>query len=361
MAIEATPARVRAIAPWRDSEAVRAAVRIGLSSRMAVLLVAIFAALSFGPASGGLARRERRQVRRPGAHARARRPAARAAGPLGLGLVPARSPTRATAAARRAPRSSRSTRCWCGAWAPSSAARTRRCWSPRTCVSLAAFLGGARRSCTGSPSSSSAAGSRGRRCCCSRCSRPRSTSARRTRRACSSCWRWARSTPRGPAAGPGRAPCAGLASATRSAGLLLLLPLALIWWTSRPRRAARRRLAPAGAARDRRVRRVARAGGGRRAPLPGRAGGVVASSSPVPLAGAWDGLVAAVRRRAPARVGLAHARLLRQGGGRPVPDRRHQRDAVRVARVRGGRRASACSGGCRAPTGCGSRPRSCCR
>jgi len=40
----------------RDSEAVRAAVRIGLSSRVAVLLVAIFAALSFGPASGGLAR-----------------------------------------------------------------------------------------------------------------------------------------------------------------------------------------------------------------------------------------------------------------------------------------------------------------
>ena len=40
----------------RDSEALRAAVRIGVSSRLAVLLVAIFAALSFGPASGGLAR-----------------------------------------------------------------------------------------------------------------------------------------------------------------------------------------------------------------------------------------------------------------------------------------------------------------
>jgi hypothetical protein len=40
----------------RDSEALRAAVRIGASSRLAVLLVAIFAALSFGPASGGLAR-----------------------------------------------------------------------------------------------------------------------------------------------------------------------------------------------------------------------------------------------------------------------------------------------------------------
>ena len=32
--------------------------------------------------------------------------------------------------------------------------------------------------------------------------------------------------------------CAGLASATRSAGLLLLLPLVLIWWDARPRRAA---------------------------------------------------------------------------------------------------------------------------
>ena len=31
-------------------------MRIGVSSRFAVLLVAIFAALSFGPASGGLAR-----------------------------------------------------------------------------------------------------------------------------------------------------------------------------------------------------------------------------------------------------------------------------------------------------------------
>src|SRR3954464_12709979 len=56
MATQATPARVLAIASLRDSEAVRAAVRIGVSTRLAVLLVAIFAALSFGPASGGLAR-----------------------------------------------------------------------------------------------------------------------------------------------------------------------------------------------------------------------------------------------------------------------------------------------------------------
>src|SRR3954468_13959200 len=56
MAIEATPGRARRVASVRDSEALRAAVRIGLSTRAAVLLVAIFAALSFGPASGGLAR-----------------------------------------------------------------------------------------------------------------------------------------------------------------------------------------------------------------------------------------------------------------------------------------------------------------
>src|SRR5688500_11389140 len=56
MAFEATPARARAIAAVRDSEAFRAAMRIGLSTRAAVLLVAVFAALSFGPATGGLAR-----------------------------------------------------------------------------------------------------------------------------------------------------------------------------------------------------------------------------------------------------------------------------------------------------------------
>jgi hypothetical protein len=66
MAIEATPARASAIASVRDSEAFRAAVRIGLSSRVAVLLVAIFAALSFGPASGGLARENADKFDAPG-------------------------------------------------------------------------------------------------------------------------------------------------------------------------------------------------------------------------------------------------------------------------------------------------------
>lgn len=39
----------------RDPEALRAAWRVALSTRAAVLLVAVFAALSFGPATGGLA------------------------------------------------------------------------------------------------------------------------------------------------------------------------------------------------------------------------------------------------------------------------------------------------------------------
>src|SRR5215208_3536767 len=56
MTVEATPAQGRRVAAMRDSGALRAAVKIGVSSRLAVLLVAIFAALSFGPADGGLAR-----------------------------------------------------------------------------------------------------------------------------------------------------------------------------------------------------------------------------------------------------------------------------------------------------------------
>ncbi len=56
MAYEATPAATRAIAAIRDSEALRAAWRVAWTTRAAVLLVAIFAALSFGPAGGGLAR-----------------------------------------------------------------------------------------------------------------------------------------------------------------------------------------------------------------------------------------------------------------------------------------------------------------
>jgi hypothetical protein len=86
--------------------------------------------------------------------------------------------------------------------------------------------------------------------------------------------------------------CAGLASATRSAGLLLVLPLGLIWWSSRPRRArdaAWLLLAPLGIALY--------------AAWLGFAEGdslrfldvqeAWSRHFAVPLAGAWDGLVAA--------------------------------------------------------------------
>jgi hypothetical protein len=56
MAYEATPARTGAVAAARGSEALRVAWRIAWTTRLAVLLVAVFAALSFGPATGGLAR-----------------------------------------------------------------------------------------------------------------------------------------------------------------------------------------------------------------------------------------------------------------------------------------------------------------
>src|SRR5215217_1672527 len=55
MAYEATPAVVRAVSAARGSTALRAAWRVFWTTRLAVLLVAVFAALSFGPATGGLA------------------------------------------------------------------------------------------------------------------------------------------------------------------------------------------------------------------------------------------------------------------------------------------------------------------
>jgi Mannosyltransferase (PIG-V) len=57
MAYEATPTAARVVAAARGSEALRAAWSVFWSTRLAVLLVAVFAALSFGPAAGGLAER----------------------------------------------------------------------------------------------------------------------------------------------------------------------------------------------------------------------------------------------------------------------------------------------------------------
>ena len=275
----------------RDSEAFRVAVRIGVSSRFAVLLVAIFAALSFGPASGGLARENAHKFDEPAlTHA--------LADPL---LAPL---------AR-----------WDSAWYLRIADSGYGDSTPRAAffplypllirgvatvfggsngallvaaylVSLAAFLGAltllhrltelelGRRLARptllllavfpaavyfGAPYSESlflllAVGA---------------FYAARTGR-----WAWAGA-------------CAGLASATRSAGLLLLLPLALIWWDSRPRRArdaAWLALAPAGIAAYAAWLGIAEGDAFRFLDVQD----AWSRELTIPLAGAWDGLVAAV-------------------------------------------------------------------
>ena len=291
MAFEATPARARAFAAVRESEAFRAALRIGLSSRAAVLLVAAFAALSFGPASGGLARENADKFDEPAlTHALAdpvlaplarwdsvwylriaqsgyRDSAARTAFfplyPLlvrGVGTLFGGSPGALLAAAFLVSLAAflaalvllhRLTELELG----------RRLARPALLL-LAVFPAAVY---FGVPYSESvflllAVGA---------------FYAARTGR-----WAWAGT-------------CAGLASGTRSAGLLLLLPLALIWWQSRPRRigdAAWLLLAPAGIAAY--------------AAWLGLVEGDAlrfldvqeawSRELNVPLAGAWDGFVAAV-------------------------------------------------------------------
>jgi Mannosyltransferase (PIG-V) len=65
MAYEATPAAARWIAAARGSEALRAAWRVTWTTRALVMVVAVFAALSFGPATGGLARENARKFDSP--------------------------------------------------------------------------------------------------------------------------------------------------------------------------------------------------------------------------------------------------------------------------------------------------------
>jgi hypothetical protein len=291
MAFEATPAQARAIAAVRGSEAFRAATRIGLSSRVAVLLVAIFAALSFGPASGGLARENADKFDEPAlTHALADpllAPLARWDSVWYLRIADSGYGDSAPRAAFF-PLYPLLVRGVGTAFGGSHAALLVAAYL----VSLAAFVAAlvllhrltelelGRRLARpvllllavfpaaayfGAPYSESlflllAVGA--------------FYSARTGH------WAWAGA-------------CAGLASGTRSAGLLLLLPLALIWWSSRPRRsrdAAWLLLAPLGI--------VAYA-----AWL-----GLVEGDAlrfldvqeawsrelTVPLAGAWDGFVAAV-------------------------------------------------------------------
>jgi hypothetical protein len=66
MAYEATPTAARALSAVRGSQALRAAWSVFWTTRAAVLVVAIFAALSFGPAAGGLAERNAATFDEPG-------------------------------------------------------------------------------------------------------------------------------------------------------------------------------------------------------------------------------------------------------------------------------------------------------
>src|SRR4051812_49256534 len=291
MAIQATPGRARRVASVRDSEALRAAVRIGLSSRAAVLVVAVFAALSFGPASGGLARENALKFDEPAlTHAIADpvlAPLARWDSVWYLRIADGGDgddPSRAAFF----PLYPLLVRGLGTAFGGSHAGLLVAAFL----VSLAAFLGAlvllyrltelelGRRLARptllllavfpaavyfGAPYSESlflmlAVGA---------------FYAARTGR-----WAWAGA-------------CAGLASGTRSAGLLLVLPLALIWWQSRPRRvgdAAWLLWAPAGIA-------VYAAWLGLVEGDALRFLDVQEAWSrelTVPLTGAWDGVVAAV-------------------------------------------------------------------
>jgi Mannosyltransferase (PIG-V) len=291
MAYEATPTRARTIAAVRDSEAFRAALRVAVSTRAAVLLVAVFAALSFGPAAGGLAERNAEKFDDPSlTHALADPVLAPLARWDSVWYLRIADSGYGDSAPRAAffPLYPLLVRAVATPFGGSEGALLAAAYA----VSLAAFLGAlfllyrltelelGRRLARptllllavfpaavyfGAPYSESlflllAVGA--------------FYAARGGH------WAWAGS-------------CAALASATRSAGLLLLIPLAMLWWGSRPRRpgdAAWLLLAPLGIAAY--------------AAWLGLVEGDAlrfldvqeawSRELKVPLAGAWDGLVAAV-------------------------------------------------------------------
>ena len=116
--------------------------------------------------------------------------------------------------------------------------------------------------------------------------------------------------------------CAGLASATRSAGLLLLIPLVLIWWSGRPRRAgdaAWLLLAPLGIAAYAAWLGLAEGDALRFLDVQEAWSRHLA----VPLAGAWDGLVAA----------FDGVRQLASGSRTPVYFEQAAGDPFRIAAI----------------------------
>ena len=291
MAYEAIPARARWVAVARDSEALRAALGVTAATRAAVLLVAVFAALSFGPASGGLARENALKFDEPAlTHALADpllAPLARwdsvwflRIADNGYGDSPPRAaffplypllvrtvatPLGGSNAALLAAAFLVSLAAFAGALfllhRLAELELGRRLARP-TLLLLAVFPAAVY---FGAPYSESlflllAVGA---------------FYAARTGR-----WAWAGA-------------CAGLASGTRSAGLLLLIPLAMIWWSSRERRgrdAAWLLLAPAGIAAYAAWLGLVEGEAFRFLDVQDAWSRELA----VPLAGAWEGFVAAV-------------------------------------------------------------------
>ena len=127
---------------------------------------------------------------------------------------------------------------------------------------------------------------------------------------------------RGRAGGPSAGALGALAAGTRSAGLVLVVPLAVLWWTSRPRRAgdlACVAIVPAGTAAF--CGWLALRGGSALGPFEAQAAWYRSFAGP--FAGAWDGLVAA----------WAGARQLLSGSREHVFFARAGGDPMAVARA----------------------------
>ena len=284
-----------------------------------------------------------------------RRPARRAGRALGLRLVPRRSPQRRLR--RRARRTRRRPSIPLYpllmrglGWVVGSPLRRRD-------ARLARLLPRSRsRCCTGSPTLELGAARRARDACCSsRSSRPRSSSPPSTRSRCSCSSPSARSWPRAAGAGRGRARSAGSRRSTRNSGVLLLVPLVLLFLYGpradrrRPppvRRAAPRAAAPAPPADAAGAVARARAARARRSTSAGAAIALGDALAPFHAQALWLRALRAARRgcrrRARARgSGCASSCTARRrratsprAGGDPFAGRGPQPDAARLPRVR---------------------------
>jgi hypothetical protein len=320
MAYQATPTAARALSVVRRSEALRAAWRVFLSTRLAVTGVAIFAALSFGPATGGLARENAARFDDPALTASVAEPLL---APLARWDAVWYLRIAGSGYEDSAPRAAffplyplliRSLA------APAGASEAALLVSSYL-ISLAAFLGAlvllyrlvsielgpapARSTLLllavfpaalyfGAPYSESLF---------------LLVSVGAFYAARTGSWAWAGT-------------CAAAASATRSAGLLLLIPLAMLWWTSRgrrPRDAAWLLLAPLGVAAYAAWLGLVEGDAFRFLDVQDAWSRELA----VPLAGAWDGFTAA----------LDGVRQLASGARSPVYFEEAAGDPFRIAAI----------------------------